>query len=142
MNDNLPVTGKCEIPLKFNIILKPGVLDKPGKKHGAAKKDRLALSSVIPPSVELISPMPIENRFTRKLCNIIDAVTFCVNDYIIHNLDNESASDQYKIQIRNGLGKIRDDFVASRANPARGAVLDSSTVAKLGSTSPQINLTI
>ena len=118
MNNNLAVTGKSEIPLKFNIILKPGVLDKPGKKRGAAnKKDRLALSSVIPPSVELIEPMPIENRFTRKLCNVLDALTFCVNDYIIHNLDNEATSDQYKTQIRVGLGKIRDDFVASRANP-------------------------
>ena len=129
MNDNLPATGKCEIPLKFNIILKPGVLDKPGKKRSAAnKKDRLALSSVIPPSVELISPMPIENRFTRKLCNVMDAVTFCVNDYIIHNLDNEAASDQYKTQIRVGLAKIRDDFVASRANPAPRVVLGSGVV--------------
>jgi len=102
-------------PTKFSIILKPGVLDKPGKKH--SKKDMMELISVIPPSIQVISPAPTENKFTRKLCNVLDALTFYVNDYIIHNLDNESTSAQYKSQICNGLGKIRDDFISTHASP-------------------------
>lgn len=108
----LPDPETAQMPLKFNIILKPGVLDRPSKKP---KKDRTAISSVIPTSIQLVSPTPIENKFTRKLCNVLDALTFYVNDYIIHNLDNESTSDQYKSQLRAGLGKIRDDFISSRS---------------------------
>ncbi len=101
--------------MKFKIILKPGVLDKQSKKDRAKKKDRMALTSAIPEAVSLIPPAATENKFTRKLCNVLDALTFTVNDYIIHNLDNESTSQEYKKQLLNGLGKIRDDFVTLRS---------------------------
>ena len=75
----------------------------------------------VPAELTLVNPTPNENKFTGKLRNVLDALTFAVKDYIIHNLDNEATSQAYKSQLQTGLGRIRDDFISTRAADNTGS---------------------
>jgi hypothetical protein len=99
-------------PIKFNIILKPGVLDS----QLLPKKPKKRSANPIPDAITLFNPAPGENKFTGKLRNVLDALTFAVQDYIIHNLDNEATSQTYKTRLQTGLGRIRDDFINNRCS--------------------------
>ncbi len=97
---------------KFTIILKPGVLEPQQSKTKTKKRN----ADPIPTDITFINPAPNENKFTAKLRNVLDALTFAVQDYIIHNLDNEATSQAYKTRLQTGLGQIRDDFINSRCS--------------------------
>jgi hypothetical protein len=104
---------------KLTIILKPGVLAQPSKT--GAKRNKKRDEKPVPAELTLVNPTPNENKFTGKLRNVLDALTFAVKDYIIHNLDNEATSQAYKSQLQTGLGRIRDDFISTRAADNTGS---------------------
>jgi hypothetical protein len=112
---------------KFTIILKPEVLAQ--QKQNALnrkRKQRLAAArlaignpnttaaDIITDSLDIASLGQPDCKFNDKLRDVLDTITFSIQDYIIHNLDNEATSNQYKTRIRNGLAKIRDDFINTR----------------------------
>lgn len=98
-------------------------ISQPNINRRQIKKQDVTLSEVIPKQLELITPIPNENKFSQKISNVLDGFTFYIYDYIIHNLDNESTSDKYKHKIRDGLIKIRDDFITTRSD--HNTVLDT-----------------
>jgi hypothetical protein len=107
---------------KIKIILKPGVLGKqpvPNLEQQQtqynAKKNKKK-EHPIPVSITLINPTPQENKFSGKIRNVLDGLTFAVQSYIIHNLDNEGTSQAYKSRLNIGLTKISEDFITSRIN--------------------------
>lgn len=102
-----------QLPTKLSIILKPGVLEQQQSKKPKPKKRS---TNPVPTDITLINPTPSENKFTAKLRNVLDALTFAVQDYIIHNLDNEATSQAYKTRLQTGLGRIRDDFINTRCS--------------------------
>ena len=106
-------------PMKFTIILKPEVL---AEQQLAKRKQKRKLAAKngkahpVPESLEVYSLGKPECKFNVKLRDVLDTLTFSIQDYIIYNLDNEATSDQYKGRLRTGLAKIRDDFIAGRTN--------------------------
>lgn len=133
---------------KIMIILKPGVL---GQQHksinlaqqstGNVKRKKQQNECPIPASITLINPTPQENKFSAKIRNVLDGLTFAVQSYIIHNLDNEGTSQAYKSRLNTGLTKIQEDFIKSRVNiytknQANGELLNNNNIVP---TSGQIN---
>jgi len=116
--------SNLEQPMKFTIILKPEILaqqqlaKRKQKKKLAAKNGK---AHPVPESLEVYSLGKPDCKFNVKLRDVLDTLTFSIQDYIIYNLDNESTSDQYKSKLRTGLSKIRDDFIAGRSNSANPA---------------------
>ena len=108
---------------KIKIILKPGVLGQQQKSTNLAqqstnkvKRQKNPNECPIPTSLTLIHPTPHENKFSGKIRNVLDGLTFAVQSYIIHNLDNEGTSQTYKSRLQTGLIKIQQDFITSRTN--------------------------
>jgi hypothetical protein len=113
--------SKLEQPMKFTIILKPEVLAEQ-QLNKRRKQKKLASKNgtvhPVPESLEVYSLGKPDCKFNVKLRDVLDTLTFSIQDYIIYNLDNESTSDQYKGRLRTGLAKIRDDFIGGRSNSA------------------------
>ena len=113
---------------KIKIILKPGVLGKQNLQQAVdnlaqqpndkVKRRKKTNEIPIPASITLINPTPQENKFSGKIRNVLDGLTFAVQSYIIHNLDNEGTGQAYKSQLQTGLAKIREDFITSRIGNA------------------------
>jgi hypothetical protein len=106
---------------KIKIILKPGVLGQQHKSDNLAqqpsqniKQKKTQNECPIPATITLIHPTPQENKFSAKIRNVLDGLTFAVQSYIIHNLDNEGTSQTYKSRLQTGLAKIQEDFIKSR----------------------------
>jgi len=88
-------------------------IDNLEKQQNKARSKKNKKECPIPESITLINLTPQENKFSCKIRNVLDGITFAVQSYIIHNLDNEGTSQAYKSRLQTGLSKIREDFITS-----------------------------
>lgn len=135
--------SSTNIAPKIKIILKPGVLNLQQPTDNLAQQQTKARAKKInkkecpiPTSITLINPTPQENKFSVKMRNVLDGLTFAVQDYIIHNLDNEATSQAYKTRLQTGLGKIREDFISSRIS---GSNITSANQSPSPAINPALN---
>jgi predicted flavoprotein YhiN len=112
---------------KLTIILKPEVLEQQKQNNISRKRKqrsvatKLAMNNpnataaaILPDSLDIASLGQPNCKFNDKLRDVLDTLTFSIQDYIIHNLDNEATSDKYMTKLRDGLAKVRDDFIVTR----------------------------
>ena len=66
----------------------------------------------IPDSIRIapIMNLAVQDRYTNKIRDLVEGVTFSVQTFIMYSLDNESTSMEYKQRIRNTLTTIQSEY--------------------------------